>query len=45
MRNELVVIIDSGIDTENHRLMQHVEGGKHLIYQEDFIYSDEDIND
>lgn len=45
MRDDLIVIIDSGIDTSNQRLMRHVEGGKHLIYQDNSIYSDDDIND
>lgn len=45
MCNELIVIIDSGIDTGNLRLMQHVEGGKRLIYKDGIICSDTDIND
>lgn len=45
MRNDLVVIIDSGIDTMNTVLMTHVEGGCNFLYQNGEIQINDDIND
>lgn len=45
MRDDMVIIIDSGIDTTNSELMKHVVGGCGFTYQAGVIGSDNDIND
>lgn len=45
MRDDLVVIIDSGIDVKNPQIMSHVEGGCNLIYDDGLISSDDNIDD
>lgn len=45
MRDNLVVIIDSGIDINNREIMEHVEGGFQLIYKDGRIFRSGDIRD
>lgn len=45
MRDDLVVLIDSGIDMGNLLLMNHVEGGICLAYESDEIKESKNYND
>lgn len=45
MRDDLVVIIDSGIDVNNHEIMEHVEGGFQLNFKDGCISRNTDIRD
>lgn len=45
MRNNLVVIIDSGIDTKDRKLMEHVVGGCRFVLQDRQIEMDDMIDD
>lgn len=45
MRDDLVVIIDSGIDVNNQEIMEHVEGGFQLVFKDGHIFRNNDICD
>lgn len=45
MRDNLVAIIDSGIDTKDRSLMRHVAGGFRLVRKNGRIHMDDNIDD
>ncbi len=45
MHNNLIIIIDSGIDIKNKNLMDHVVGGCHYKYENGEIQIDDHIDD